>query len=468
MRVNVANRPWTTYPRAMSDAAPLPTALALAAQIRDGTDTAVAAVERALARVEADNPALCAFVTVYGRRALAAARKKDRQRAKAKGPLPPFHGVPIGVKDVNAVRAMGLRLGSRSYRWVVAPHDDATVKDLRRAGFVILGKLATSELALRPLVEPEIHGATRNPRAPEHTAGGSSGGSASAVASGMIPIAPGSDGGGSIRIPSAFCGLFGFKPTRGLVSMPHGKIDPNRMVCAGPIARTVRDGAALLDVMSRRPLDGPDAFSRAIDVAVPPLTIQLCVDPPIGETDPEIATTVRGLTAHLEALGHTVREVGPPVASMDDFLPIYTRMFADIPVLLDRKLQPITRWFREQGRATTHADAAAAHARLEATVDGWMGDADLLVTPTTAVPAPKVGAFAGLAPAEMWTALTPLGVFTAGFNAGGHPAASIPIGQTRAGLPIGAQLVGRRDADPQVIAVARQLEAALGGFDPFA
>jgi amidase len=438
----------------------LPTALALADAIRSGADSAVAAVERALARIEAENGHLNAFVTVYPKRALAAARKKDKQRG-GKGALPPFHGVPIGIKDVNAARGMGLRMGSRSYRWVVAPHDDSITRDLRRAGFVILGKLATSELALRPFVEPEIHGATRNPRAPDHSAGGSSGGSASAVASGMLPIAPGSDGGGSIRIPAAFCGLFGFKPSRGVVAMPHQKIDPNRMVCSGPIARTVRDGAALLDVMSRR-----DTFLQAVDAAPKTYRIQLCTQPPLGQVDPQIAQAVRGLATQLADQGHTVTEVDPPQASMDDFLPIYARLFADIPVLLDRKLQPLTRWFRQLGRELTHADAAAAHARLQATVDGWMGDADILLCPTTAIPAPRVGAFTQLEPQAMWDAITPIGVFTAGFNVGGHPAASIPIGETSDGLPIGAQLVGRRNADVQLMTLAAQVEDMLGGIDP--
>lgn len=445
---------------------PLPTALELAARIRSGEDSAVAAVERALARIERDNPGLDAFVQVYPRRARAAARRKDAQRRKG-GPLPPFHGVPVGIKDINAARAMAMRMGSRAWRWGVAPHDDAIVKSVRRAGFVILGKVSTSELALRPLVEPEIHGATRNPRAPEHTAGGSSGGSASAVAGGLIPVAPGSDGGGSIRIPAAFCGLFGFKPGRGLIPQPHARLDPNGMVASGPIARTVADGAALLDVLAARATGSADTFSRAIETAPGRLTVQLCVEAPIGPVDPEIVAAVRGLADTLRALGHAVREVGAPMASMDEFVPIYARLFADIPVLLDRKLQPITRWFRAQGRGFTHADARAAHAGLAAKIDAWVGDADLLLTPTTAIPAPRIGAFAHLDPPAMWDALTPIGVFTAGFNAGGHPAASIPVGVTAAGLPIGAQLVARRGADAHLMAVARQVEQALGGFDPF-
>lgn len=441
-----------------------PTALELARAIRDGDDSSEAAVERALARIAALNPTLNAFVVVHPKRALRAARAKDKQQRKG-APLPPFHGVPIGIKDVNAVRGMGMRLGSRSYRWLKTPTDDAIVRLIRRAGFVILGKLSTSELGLRPLVEPEIHPPTCNPANPEYSAGGSSGGSGAAVGSGMLPIAPGSDGAGSVRIPAAYCGLFGFKPSRGLVVAPHARIDPNGMVVSGPLARTVADAAALLDVLAAQSMTAEDSFSTAQAITPESLKIRMCMQPPMGETDAEFIAPIQALADVLRGLGHTVEETDPPAASLAEFEPIYAHLFSQIPVLAKSKLQPVTRWFRTVGKTFTAADAQRAHAVLSERIAGWMGDADVLLSPTTAIPPPRVGAFAELDPAAMWQAISPIGVFTAGFNVSGQPAATIPVGHTQVGLPIGAQLVGREGADRALFALAFQVEQALGGFD---
>lgn len=441
-----------------------PTALELAHAIRDGDDSCEAAVQRAIDRIDAQNPTLNAFVVAHGNRALRAARAKDKQRRKG-GPLPPFHGVPIGIKDVNAVRGMGMRLGSRSYRWLKTPTDDAIVRLIRRAGFIIMGKLSTSELGLRPLVEPEIHPPTRNPAHPDYSAGGSSGGSGAAVGSGMLPIAPGSDGAGSIRIPAAFCGLFGFKPTRNLVVAPHARMDPNGMIVSGPLARTVADGAGLLDVLTARAPTADDAFSTTRANLPKSLKIRLCLEAPLGETDAEFVGPVRALADVLRGLGHTVEEVAPPEASLAEFEPIYARMFSEIPVLLKSKLQPLTQWFRAAGKGYTPAEAKAAHASLSARISTWMGDADVLLSPTTAIPPPRVGAFAAMDPVAMWEAISPIGAFTAGFNVSGQPAMTIPVGHTQVGLPIGAQLAGREGADRDLFALAFQVEEALGGFD---
>src|SRR5262249_26858834 len=151
-----------------------------------------------------------AFVQVLDRAALREARERDRSRSR-RGP---FHGVPIGIKDLNLVRFAFTRMGSRAHRFLWSPIDDVTVARLRRAGFVILGKLATSEFGAMPITEPDIHPPTRNPWNLEHTPGGSSGGSGAAVAADLLPIAEGTDGAGSIRLPSAYCHLYGLKPSR--------------------------------------------------------------------------------------------------------------------------------------------------------------------------------------------------------------------------------------------------------------
>lgn len=441
-----------------------PTALEQAARIRSGDESSEEAVRRTLSRIEATNPRLNAFVSVFRRRALASARARDRRGRR--GDLPPFHGVPIGVKDLQAVRWSFTRMGSRSCRWLYTPMDDDMVRALRSAGFVVVGKLSTSELGLLPFVETDVHPPTRNPANDGHTAGGSSGGSAAAVASGMLPVAPGSDGGGSIRIPSAFCGLFGCKPTRGLLKGAPDFMDPNGMASLGPIARTVSDAAALFDVMLRREPASPGSFTSALETPPTRLRISLCVQPPAGDIDPEVCAGVRGIAASLRDLGHEVREVEPPAVSPSDFLPIYARLFASIPVIRDSKLQPITRWMRGKGRGYSKQDAADAHRRMAGPIERWLRDTDVLLTATTAVPAPAIGEFAGLDPEELWEAIHPIGVFTAGFNVNGNPAVSVPAGHTAAGLPIGAQLVGARQGDARLLSLARQLEVALGGFDP--
>ncbi len=441
-----------------------PTALEQAARIRSGDESSEEAVRRSLDRIEADNPRLNAFVSVFRRRALATARARDRRTRR--GDLPPFHGVPIGIKDLHAVRWSVTRMGSRSCRWLFTPVDDNMVGALRSAGFVVVGKLSTSELGLLPVVEPDIHPPTRNPVDDAHTAGGSSGGSAAAVASGMLPVAPGSDGAGSIRIPSAFCGLFGCKPTRGLLKAAPDFADPNGLACLGPIARTVPDAAALLDVMLRRDPASPGSFTSVLETPPIQLRISLCEQPAVGDIDPEVSAGVHRIAATLRDLGHEVREVEPPEVSPSDFLPIYARLFASIPVLADSKLQPITRWMRERGRGYSKRDAAEAHGRMAEPIERWLRDTDVLLTATTAIPAPAIGEFAALEPEDLWEAIRPIGVFTAGFNVNGNPAVSVPAGHTTAGLPIGAQLVGARQDDARILSLAHQLEAAVGGFDP--
>lgn len=448
----------------MSDERPVtaeqPGALEIAERIRRGELSSEQVVAKALEQVVRRNPRLQAFVSVMAANAEKAARAKDRARGRSD--LPPFHGVPIAIKDLHPVRWTFTRMGSRSYRWLFTPFDDPLVRTLRKAGFVVLGKTSTSELALMPIIEPEIHGPTRNPWNDEHTSGGSSGGSAVAVAAGMVPVAPGSDGGGSIRIPASYCGIVGLKPTRGLVPNPLGRVDRNEMTAIGPLARTVDDAAAFLDLLTGRPNSGPSSFSEAAHNEPPPLRIRMALDSPVGETDPLIGRAVRAIGELLTDLGHDVVEVDPPAVGLDEFIPIYSRLFADIPVPAESRLQPVTRWFREQGRLRTQAQARAAFEALNARVDKFVGDADVLLTPTTAIPAPKVGAFADMAPEEMFHACGPIGAFTAGFNVGGQPAVSIPAGRCSDGVPFGAQLVGRHGQDGLVLALARQIEQIRG------
>src|SRR5215831_5707379 len=226
------------------------TALEQAARIRAREVSCVELVRLYLDRIEALNPGLSAFVRVHRWRALAQARRKDAQLRKGAQSVPPFHGVPIAMKDLNFVRGSVSRFGSRGV-WIPTPVDCHSTASVRLGGFVIVGKTATSELGAMPVTEPDIHPPTRNPWDPERTSGGSSGGAGAAVAAGLLPIAHGSDGAGSVRIPAALNQLYGFKATRGRVANPYGLRDPDILYSCGPLARSVDDAAAMLDVLSR-------------------------------------------------------------------------------------------------------------------------------------------------------------------------------------------------------------------------
>lgn len=443
------------------------TALEQAALIRDGSLSSEELTRLYLERIAAGNARVGAFVQVIGRRALRTARRKDRER-RAGGPLPPFHGVPIGIKDVNLVRGTFTRYGSRALRWVFAPVDDRTTAALRRGGLVVLGKLATSELGAMPVTEPDIHPPARNPWDPAYTPGGSSGGSGAAVAAGLLPLAQGNDGAGSIRIPASFCGLFGLKPSRGRVANAYGFADRKILYTCGPLARTVEDAAAMLDVLAGLSVGAPHwapppprPFQALLREPVPRLRIRCTLRSPIAPTDPEVEAAVRRALAVLEGLGHHVEEAPAPEASVEEFLPLWQQLIGAFPLPSFKRTQPTTRWLGEAGRRLAAPEVAALHARLHARFLTWCGDADLLVTPTVPVPPPRVGAFAGKPAAQAFHEAAALGVFTAAFNVTGQPAASVPAGLSAQGLPIGVQLAGPPLADARVLQVARQLEQAL-------
>jgi amidase len=419
--------------------------------------SSVELVRASLDAIAARDREIAAFVDVSPRRALAAARRADARLAGG-GELPPFLGVPTGIKDHEPVRFHYTRIGSRAFRWLIAPFDGHVAMACKRAGFVIVGKTSTSELTILPIVDTELHPPTRNPHDLSRYAGGSSGGAAAAVAAGMLPIAPGADGGGSIRIPAALCGLVGFKPTRGALPNPYGRLDVAGISTIGPLARTVRDSAALLDALAARP-DG--TFARAVRGAVPRLRVRVLVEPPIEvAVDPEVAAATRAAARRLADAGHDVDDARPLVAGgLDEFLPIMARMVARVPMLpaMERSLQPVTRWMRERGRGVTRAEASDRARRMSARITDWFGDADVIVSPTVACLAPVVGSFRDLDGEGLFRAVAPLAAFTAPFNVSGQPAVSLPLSTTSRGLPIGLQLIGRAGADRLLLALSARL-----------
>lgn len=420
-----------------------------------------------LERIDAIDPELSAFTEVHHERALFAARRRDRER-RGKGELGPFHGVPTGVKDLNFVRGMFTRFGSKAF-CVLSPTDDVVTKLLRAGGFVLVGKTTTSELGALPFVEPDIHPPTRNAWSPEHTAGGSSGGAGAAVGAGMLPLAPGSDGAGSVRIPCAFNHLFGLKPSKGRVPNAFGLDDRELIYTCGPMARTVDDAALLLDVLAGTLPGGEPHWAPAPERPFhelarerpPRLRVRVVTRSPLGPTHPEIERAVLRVSEALAALGHRVDEGAVLVGTLEEFLPVWQHQAAKAPIGDWSATEPVTKWLADHGRHVRDDDVIACKRDLEERIVDWFGDTELMVLPTTSVLPGPVGGLKHLAPPDMFASAAPYGYFTAPFNVTGQPAATVPAGLSRDGRPIGVQLVGRPFDDATVLAVARELEEAL-------
>ena len=436
-------------------------ALELAELVRRREVSSTELISLCLGRIAAQNPRLTAFVTVMERSARRTAAAKDRRQADPSS-LPPFWGLPMGIKDLNLVRGEFAKMGSRAFSWLWSPVDDVTVADLRRAGFVMVGKTTTSELALLPVVEPDIHPPTRNPWNDQHSAGGSSGGAAAAVAAGMLPVAHASDGAGSIRIPASFCGLVGHKASRGLLANPYRHVDTLQFSTCGAVTRTVADSAALLDVLLRRRPGTAGSFLAALNAPLPRLRVQVLTTAPVGTTAPEVAAAVRRAAAVLAALGHTVDELSVPPVTLEEFLPMFQRLAANAPVLRPRVLQPVTRWLRAEGRRYRHADILKVRDELSARVLSWCSGADVVLTPTVPVLPPRVFSLRDDSPAVTFGRAAVFGAFTAMCNLTGQPAISVP-GASAGGLPIGVQLIGRLGGDATLLALAQELMEASRG-----
>lgn len=437
-------------------------ALGLAAALRARDISAVELCERSLRAVERDNPDLWAFVDHDATRARRSAAAADRALRGA-GPKPVFLGIPTGIKDHENARFRRTRVGSRAFSWLASPVDGFVAKQCRSAGMVMVGKLATSELTILPFIDVDVHPPTRNPRARDRYAGGSSGGSASAVASGMLPIAPGSDGGGSIRIPAAFCGLVGFKAARGTLPHPY-PIDMAQISVIGPIAKTVRDAAALADVLAGRSMfhahPRPGTFLEAAEERPKRgLRIGLMTETQLGSVDPIAVEATRRVARALEAMGHHIEERPPLAGSLDEFIPLMGKMVAGVPIpFFGDRLQASTKWMRTQGRGISAELVRHRQRELERRWLCAFGDADAWITPTTPILAPKVGCYEGLDGESTFRTAALIGAFTAPYNVSGQPAVSVPAGASPEGVPIGVQLVGRPRADRALWALAAAVE----------
>ena len=456
----------------MNDELAFTPALELAARVRVGDVSPVELVELYLDRIERIDPQLNAYVTVDADGALAAARDAESTPANAQ-----FHGVPISIKDLNETAGLRTTYSTKAYADNVPQFDAAVVRRIREAGFVVLGKTNTPELGKIAMTESELNGVCRNPWDVTRTPGGSSGGAAAATAAGLCPVAHGSDGGGSIRIPSSCCGLVGIKPSRGRVSpAPYGSGSLG-LGTSGPIARTVRDAAALLDVMAgyetgdffvapqpERP------FLDECDRAPGTLRIALTTTPPIDvPVDPACAAATHDAATLLAELGHDVVASTPPWESgalIEHFLRVWQVGPATAGIDDLSLLEPINRTLAEQARQTTspeHTLSVMQLQRVARQVIAFWDDVDVLLTPTLALPPVPVGwtfEDTGGDPMLAFARQTLFTPFTAVINVTGQPALSVPLHWSDDGLPIGVQLVGRPFAEATLFRLAAQLEQA--------
>jgi len=445
------------------------TARALAA----GEVTSQAVVAEALARIEASQGSLNAFRIVRAEAALAEAEAADRELAT--GVRLPLLGVPVAVKDDMDVAGEPTAFGCRGTFPPVA-EDGEAVRRLRAAGAVIVGKTNTCELGQWPFTEGPAFGATRNPWSLEHTPGGSSGGSAAAVAAGLVPAALGSDGAGSVRIPASWTHLIGIKPQRGRISTwPRGESFQGITV-NGPLARTVADAALLLDAASgNHPRDPhrPPALKVFEAVGRDPgrLRIALSLTPPFtalpARLDPRVRARVTELAEKLSALGHVVEEADPPYGQIGlTFVPRATAGIAEWvrdapePALLDPRTRGAARLGRLLGGVPLKA-ARRAEAVLHRRIGAFFTSYDVVLAPTTATPPPRIGALLGLGPLATDRAMIAACPYAWPWNVLGWPGVGVPAGFVDGGLPVGAQLLGPAHSEPLLVSLAAQLEAEL-------
>jgi len=419
--------------------------------------------EHAIARIEATNPELNFLVTDCFEQALSS--------EPADGP---FRGVPMLVKDLTETAGVRTTYSSRAFADYVPQADSALVRRLRQAGFVILGKSNTPEFGITAVTESDLNGACRNPWNTKVTPGGSSGGAAAAVAAGVLPLAHGSDGGGSIRIPASCCGLFGLKPSRGRVSPAPFVSGSLELAQNAGISVTVRDAAAFLDVVAGyEPGDAhwapPPERPFLDEVGADPgrLRIAFTTEPPIPyEVDPRVAAVARGAADALAALGHDVTERAPSWTH-DALLPWFARLWqlspALFPVQDESLLMPINRTLAQHARATSSVELAQAVVALQTlarSVVGLWQDVDVVLTPTLArTPVPIGWIFEPDDPWEQFNRGAEFTPFTPLVNVTGQPAASVPFG-TVDGLPVGIQLIGPPAGEAILFRLAAQIEQA--------
>jgi amidase len=449
------------------------TALEQGAAVRAGEVSPVELVDHYLARVERWSDAVGAFVTVTPE----LARKQALLAAESVGDTSsPLYGVPTAIKDLHMTAGVRTEFGSATMAGYVPQVSDEVVLRIESAGLISLGKTNTPEFGSPCYTEPDNAPPARTPWDLERMAGGSSGGAASAVAAGLVPIAQGSDGGGSIRIPASCCGLVGLKPTRARVSGGPMYGDPVGLATAGPLTRTVRDAAAYLDVMAGHAVGDPSwapppasTFLAACDTSPGRLRIGRFVVPLIADAavHPECIEAYEFATRLLTSLGHDVEEVDVPIepeagSTFETCWAVLTALSAPPPGT-EGLMRPLTRWLSERGRAVSGPEFGLAIGelrRISARALEVLSPYDAVLTPTLAQPPLRIGEIRDDAdPArdfENQKAFTP---WTSAWNVTGMPAVSLPLHVTPEGLPVGVMLGARPAEETLLLSLAAQIEA---------
>jgi amidase len=450
------------------------TALEQGRAVRSRDVSPLELVEHYLARIERLSDAVGAFVTVTGDLARRQALLAEAGVGDASSPL---YGVPTAVKDLNATAGVVTEFGSASMAGNVPEVSDEVVLRMEAAGLLSLGKTTTPEFGSPCYTEPDNAPPARTPWDLERMAGGSSGGAAAAVAAGLVPLAQGSDGGGSIRIPASCCGLVGLKPSRGRVSGAPMYGDPVGLGTPGPLARTVRDAAALLDVLAG-PVVGdpywappaPRSFLASCEVDPGRLRVGRFLQPVVADVavHPEVVRAYEDVTRLLTSLGHDVEEVDVPLPP--EAVPTFETCWAVLTALsvappgTTHLLRPLTRWLQEQGHAVSGPEFGLAVGELRRLAAGALRSLapyDVVLTPTLAQPPLALGEIRDDAdPArdfENQKAFTP---WTSAWNVTGMPAVSLPLHRTPDGLPVGVMLAARPAEEHLLLSLSAQVEAA--------
>ena len=458
-------------------------AIELGALLSERQLSATELVEATLRRIEALEPRLGAFVAVDGERALAQAA------AVEPGDRRLFAGVPTAVKANTQATGLPFDYGTALLRGNLADHDAHLVRRLRDQGFVLTGATKTPEFGILPTTEPRAYGPARNPWKPDRTPGGSSGGAAAAVAAGMVPVAHGNDGGGSIRIPAACCGLVGLKPSRGRVSRGPDSGD-SVLVADGVLSRTVLDSAAALDVLAGYEAGDatwappPDvAYTTAVNRDPGTLRVHVVTDNPFGDApDPENAVAVSAMAETLADLGH---EVEHPSAALPgpETLPLFLTLFganialsaAHAQLIAGRppaagELEPLSEAMIARAAATNATEYLGTLAMLQALsrrVIGLFADCDVMLTPALAQRPPIIGTLTGFGegdPMDAFERAVAFAPYAGLFNVTGQPAITVPAGLGADGLPSAVQIVGRPLGEDTLLAARAPARdrAALG------
>jgi amidase len=451
----------------------------LGALVSSGELSARELVETSLRRIEALDGEVNAFTHVHAEEALAAAD------AIKPGDERPFAGVPIAIKTEVAVEGSPLTFGSKLFGDYTPDHDAFQIRRLKEAGMIVVGRTNMPEAGIMPITEPARFGATRNPWDLGRTPGGSSGGSAAAMAAGMVPVANALDGGGSIRIPAACCGLVGLKPSRNRISMGP-EISDSLFGVTGALTRTVDETARLLDVLAGyEPGDGnwapppAEPFADAARREPGRLRIGLVTAPPVEHATlhPEHDRAVREAADLLASLGHEIKEVEPPggAGQMESvFLTVFGSYLASVVrfggLIAGREptaddVEPLTWAIYQHAIGITGVDFLVASAGIGTFarhfISGAMAELDLLLSPTLVQPPVPIGTYdTQVADMQEWARTGEFASFTPIANITGQPAISLPLYETSDGLPIGIQLTGAPAGEAVLLSVATQLEAA--------